>query len=103
MRMNRCIMPVAVLALLVGLGAKADTTVTIKNLSFSPGTVTVKVGDAVTWVNADDRDHNVTGGELRSGNIKQGKSWSYTFKKAGKYNYVCTLHPRMHGAVIVND
>jgi plastocyanin len=103
MRMNRSITAVAVMALLVGLGAKSDATVTIKNLAFSPGTVNVKVGDAVTWVNADDRDHNVTGGGLRSGHIKPGKSWSYTFTKSGRHDYVCTLHPRMRGAVIVNE
>ena len=105
MRMNPCILLVALAALVFSLGAGPDAapTVIIKNLAFLPDTITVKVGDTVTWVNADDRDHTVLGDGLRSGNIKPGRTWSMKFTKAGKYTYGCTYHPRMRGTVVVKD
>ncbi len=30
------------------------------------------------------------------------ESFSYTFAKAGVYNYICGLHPLMHGQVAVS-
>lgn len=97
---------VALVGLLLSLGAgqKADSaTVTMKNLAFLPDTIKVKVGDTVTWVNADDRDHTVNGPGMKSGNIKPGKTWSTTFSKAGSFPYGCQYHPRMRGTVVVSE
>ena len=30
-----------------------------------------------------------------------GGDWDYTFDDSGEYNYYCTLHPWMKGAVLV--
>jgi plastocyanin len=97
---------VALVALLLNVGAgqkPAEATVTMKNLAFLPDTIRVKVGDTVTWVNADDRDHTVSGSGLKSGNIKPGRTWSTTFSKPGNYPYGCQYHPRMRGTVVVTE
>src|SRR3712207_9522603 len=43
-----------------GLALAADHAVAIQNFSFSPGTVTVNVGDTVTWTNNDEAPHTAT-------------------------------------------
>lgn len=91
-------------ALLTCLSAStAETTVTIKDLAFSPASVGIPVGGTVTWVNNDDRDHAVRSadGLLDSGNISPGARWSFTFKQAGTVSYGCPYHPRMRGSVTV--
>lgn len=92
-----------VLATCGALAAGKTVTVSIKGGKFTPATVTIKPGDTVVWVNGDDRDHTVTAadGSFNSGNIEKGGSYSFTFKKAGRYGYSCGLHPRMKGMVVV--
>lgn len=89
---------------LLGAAPKGTTTrVTIDNMSFSPAAVSVKPGDTVAWTNRDGQDHTVTAGDgsFDSGNLKPGDTFSYTFTKAGKFSYRCSLHPRMKGSVTV--
>ena len=77
------------------------TTVRIRDMQFQPSSVRVKVGDSVTWTNADDRDHsvNATDNSFQSGNLKPGASYTYRFTKAGSFDYACSYHPRMRGSV----
>ena len=77
--------------------------VTIKDRKFKPANVKVLKGGTVTWVNEDQHEHTVDeeDGAFKSGVIKPGKSYKFTFDKAGKYNYACKLHPRMKGTVEV--
>ena len=79
--------------------------VTIDNKNYSPASITVRVGDTVTWQNSDDRDHTVTAsdGSFDSGNLGTGASFSHRFIKAGEYPYRCAHHPRMKGKVVVQD
>lgn len=81
----------------------AGNSVQISNFSFTPATLTVKVGDTVTWTNEDSTGHSATAddGSLDTGIIAQGKSGSATFNKAGTYTYHCKVHPSMHGTIIV--
>jgi plastocyanin len=81
--------------------AKED--VSIKGRAFQPATLRIKKGESVTWKNNDDIDHTVDAedGSFSSGTIKSGKSFTHTFKKAGKYAYSCHLHPRMKGTIVV--
>ncbi|WP_137725421.1 plastocyanin/azurin family copper-binding protein [Prescottella subtropica] len=81
-------------------------TVTVKNMTYSPASLTVSVGDTVTWV-FDDRGtpHDVVGlgdakSVLRSPLLQTG-TWTYTFTQPGTYDYTCSLHPDMLGAVVV--
>jgi plastocyanin len=84
-------------------GAAKDQ-VTMQNLQFSPATLKVKVGQAVTWRNDEGVDHNVTaqkGASFHSDAFGQGKTYSFTPKKPGTIDYVCTLHPGMDGKLVV--
>ncbi|MGW3043035.1 cupredoxin domain-containing protein [Kitasatospora sp. NPDC001159] len=78
--------------------------VTIANYAFSPSTLTVSKGTTVTWTNSDTDSHTVTSsgsGPLDSGTLNQGASYSYTFTMSGTYDYTCSIHPFMHGTVVV--
>lgn len=80
----------------------ADRTVTISGFSFSPNTVTVNVGDTVTWTNQDPSTHTATSsGNFNTGNVPEGGSKSVTFNSAGTFDYICTIHPTMQGTVVV--
>ncbi len=71
---------------------------------FAPATITINVGDTVTWRNSDpDSPHNsVSVDDLwDSGNLETGDEFSFTFEEAGTYEYVCTYHSGMNGTVIV--
>jgi plastocyanin len=75
----------------------------IKGFAFSPDSITVKVGDAVTWTNEDGTAHTVTSsdGSFGSQNLDQGQTFTATFTKAGTFPYICNIHPFMHGTVVV--
>jgi plastocyanin len=77
--------------------------VKINNLTFGPQSITVAVGQAVTWVNEDDLPHTVTAVDksFRSKALDTGDSFSFTFAKPGEYAYFCSIHPMMTGKVVV--
>lgn len=81
----------------------AANSVQITNMSFAPATLTVKVGDTVTWTNQDSVSHSATAGDatFNTGLLSQGKSGTVTFTKAGTYAYHCSAHPSMTGTIIV--
>jgi plastocyanin len=72
--------------------------------SYDPPTLTVNVGDKVTWKNNGEDVHTVTSddGSFDSGDIKAGASWSYTFTTPGTYTYYCAPHTWMAATVVVN-
>lgn len=77
--------------------------VTMKNLAFNPATVTIKVGESVTWTNQDSMTHTVVAdkGEFKSGDLGAGASFTFKFDKAGTYSYHCSIHPSMTGTITV--
>jgi len=79
------------------------TAVAIKDFAFSPETVTVKVGTAITWTNGDGFAHSVKSadGSFVSQDLQQGQSYSATFSAPGSYAYVCGIHNSMTGTVVV--
>jgi LPXTG-motif cell wall-anchored protein len=83
--------------------AAAAGSVVIQNFAYGPATISVNVGDSVTWVNRDSTAHTATanGGTFNTGLIKPGKSASATFSKAGTFAYICAIHPNMRGKVVV--
>lgn len=94
----------AALAMAVGAGSvlAADGAVTIAGFAFDPTTITVQVGDSVTWTNQDSTAHTATAnGAFDTGNIANGASKSITFATAGTFAYHCTIHPTMTGTVVV--
>jgi plastocyanin len=78
-------------------------TVIVKDFLFTTKELTVPVGTTVKWVNNDDIPHNVVdkGKSFRSKPIDTNETFSFTFTKAGTFNYFCSLHPQMGGTVIV--
>jgi plastocyanin len=84
--------------------AGGAVAVSMKNIQFSPKSITARVGQTITWTNDDAVDHNVTatsGGAFKSGNFGQGKTYSTKLTKAGTIQYVCTIHPGMTGMIVV--
>jgi plastocyanin len=81
--------------------AASSTTVSIRDFSFAPSSVTINVGDSVTWRNTGDQVHTATGGVFNTGNLSSGQSGSHTFSSAGTFSYKCTPHPFMTGTVKV--
>ena len=81
------------------------TTINMQNISFSPKSDTVKVGQKITWVNKDNVDHNVTttcgAAKFASKDFGQGGSYSFTPTKPGTIEYTCTLHPGMDATLVV--
>ena len=76
--------------------------VTIRDFGFQPATLTVKVGQTVTWTNQDEEPHTVMGQDLKSPVLgNQGSTFKHKFTAAGTYTYVCSIHPFMHGTVTV--
>ena len=76
----------------------------IDNFQFTPPTLTVKAGTAVTWVNDDDVPHLIASaeGRFRSSTVLDtGQRFAVTFAKPGTYSYFCSLHPHMQGKVVV--
>jgi plastocyanin len=100
-------------------GDASDSTgseVTIKLISFRPGTLTVAPGTTVTWKNTDASAHTVTSGTVQQGGagvttkpdggfdstLAKDKTFSHTFDKPGTYSYFCNIHPAtMRGEIVV--
>ena len=81
-------------------------TITIKDFTFSPATLTVKTGTTVTWVNEDSMSHTVvsddgSGFPFTSARLSTGASFQQTFTQAGTYPYYCSIHPSMKGTIVV--
>lgn len=83
--------------------AAGQNAVTIQNFAFSPATLTVKAGSSVVWTNNDSAGHSATadGGSFDTGVLSTGQSKSITFSKLGTFKYHCSVHPNMHGTIIV--
>jgi plastocyanin len=88
-----------------GPAAATGDQVTIDNFAFAPATLTVKVGSTVTWTNKDEEPHTVAAsdGSFHSPGMGTGATFSHTFSTPGKFDYVCSIHPSMHGTVVVTQ
>jgi plastocyanin len=81
--------------------ASATKSVRIQGFVYHPGTLRIKAGTKVTFVNKDSGLHNAVGKGFSTATLHSGQSGSITFKKKGTFAYHCTIHPEMHGKVIV--
>jgi plastocyanin len=84
----------------------SKASVIIKNFAFTPASMTVKAGTVVTWTNDDNASHTVTsdsGTTLNSPAINVGGTFSFTFTTPGTYAYHCSIHPSMHGTIVVTS
>ncbi len=80
-----------------------DPAVAIADFHFTPATITIHVGDTVTWTNQGPSPHTATAsdGSFNTGVLQKGQSASHTFTRAGTFAYTCGIHPFMHGTVVV--
>jgi plastocyanin len=83
----------------------ADHTIMQKGKVFSQTDITIKVGDALVFVNNDTVPHNVvsTDPENNLGSLKPGSSTPVTFKTAGDFTVICAIHPTMKMHVKVTN
>jgi plastocyanin len=86
--------------------AAANVTITARDFFFTPSTVNIQVGDAVTWTN-EQGFHNVLLGDsrLNQPGFPEDPAWNppptRTFNEPGSYTFVCEVHPGMTGTVNV--
>jgi plastocyanin len=78
-------------------------TVRIDGMRFEPSIITVEPGTTVTWIQNSSMPHTVTGqaDRMQSKTMSKGQSYTYTFDKAGSFDYSCDFHPSMKGTVVV--
>jgi len=83
--------------------AAANATVKVDNFAFLPATLTVTPGTTVTWKNEDDSPHRIgdKNGSFKSAALDTDDTFSHTFSAPGEYPYICTIHPRMAGKIVV--
>jgi plastocyanin len=85
-------------------GPPGGIEVKIDNFTFGPASLTVAAGTTVTWTNKDDVPHTVVSDDkatFKSKALDTGDQFSYTFAKPGKYQYFCSVHPKMTAEVVV--
>jgi plastocyanin len=83
--------------------AVRSAKVEIEDFDYYPDPVTIEEGGKVIWQNEDSAPHTATAedGSFDTGTLEEGKLKSETFKEAGTYAYICSIHPDMHGTVEV--
>ena len=81
----------------------AHAVVDQKGKLFAPHVLAALVGTTVDFLNGDDFEHSVfspDGEKYDLGKWGKGEKRSYTFKRAGVYTQLCSLHPEMIGYVV---
>jgi len=80
-----------------------DTQIHMATFTFGPPTVTVRVGQKVTWIDGDPVPHTATAkdGQWNTGQVVPGGSFTVTMTKPGTYEYFCGDHPFMQAKIIV--
>jgi plastocyanin len=88
---------------LTSTATAAIRPVDISNFAFQPQSVTISLGDTVTWTNKDAAAHSaVVNGVGQTQVLAQNQSGSLMFSAAGTFNYICGIHgAAMMGTIIV--
>lgn len=89
----------------------AANVIQIKNFSYEPQTLTVKVGTPVIWTNEEAIVHTVVYDDyinpdavkFVSDRLAKGQSFNFTFPKPGEYGYHCGIHNSMKGKIVVTE
>lgn len=83
--------------------AAKEIHVDVRNIAFSPASVSAHVGDIVEWNNKDFVAHSATakdgGWDI---NLPPHATGKMTLKKAGRIDYYCKYHPNMTGEITVS-
>jgi len=109
----------------LGSGNVPDGDIEVGTNYFDPDSLTVEVGETVTWAFADP-GHNVCGdpddhddvsipdgaepftsydGDNRGATVDAGETYEHTFETPGEYHYVCVPHAAvgMQGDIVVEE
>jgi plastocyanin len=81
--------------------ASGTARVRIADFTFKPGALTVGAGTRVSFSNADGVAHTATSGSFDTGHIDPGRSVVVRFSRRGTFSYHCSIHPSMHGKIVV--
>ena len=90
----------------------AANAVTVSSNKFTPASLSVKIGDTVTWTWAGGNHDVVSGANCSDDKVftrsalqsANGATFTHTFDKAGTFEYFCTPHcvsAGMKGTVVV--
>jgi len=80
----------------------AGARVKIDDFAYHPRTLRIRRGTKVVFVNRDSAPHTATKrGSFDTGRIRRGGKAAVRFKRRGVYKYICTIHPFMHGKIVV--
>ncbi|MGZ8629574.1 MAG: cupredoxin domain-containing protein [Actinomycetota bacterium] len=78
------------------------TRVEMVDACFTPTTLFAQPGEAITFVNRDDFEHNVTAnGWGHFDDLGGGDRFTTSFADEGVYAYACSLHPGMSGSIVI--
>jgi plastocyanin len=80
----------------------AAASVSVGDNFFSPASVSVAVGDTVSWRNNGQAQHSATAnnGSFDTGVFGPGQSRSHTFNSAGTFSYFCTVHGQSQSGTV---
>src|SRR5437660_12855603 len=85
--------------------AAVEKQIVSDNFTFDPPTLTIPVGTKVTWVNHDDVPHTATSTakpkHFASKTLDTDDKCSHVFTVPGTYEYVCTVHSKTTGRIMV--
>jgi plastocyanin len=81
--------------------AAVTHTIVIRQMEFSPATLTVHPGDSIEWKNDDVVAHTATASTFDSGSIAPGQRWRHTFTQSSSNAFHCIFHPHMKGTIII--
>lgn len=82
--------------------ASGTKTVSISHFEFHPHTLNIAKGTRVVFSNKAGTAHTATNaGVFDTGHIKPGHSVAVRFTQKGTFSYHCTIHPFMHGKIVV--
>ncbi len=82
-------------------GVSRAKGVRIQGFAFHAATTRVKVGSKLTFTNKDGVAHTATGRGFDTGTIAPGRSKAISFRHKGTFVYHCSIHPGMHGKIVV--
>ena len=75
----------------------------IAKFAFAPKEISIAPGTKIIWTNRDETPHTVTSNDksFASKGLDTDDKFEHTFASEGDFQYICTVHPFMTGAVHV--
>jgi plastocyanin len=96
---------IVILALVAPAARADDNQVVIRDSGFDPTTLTVHVGDSVTWTNDSSEAVEVITDDasLSGGQVAPGATFAHAFDAPGTVTYYVGGNPRLRATIEVED